>query len=159
MADVQDVFHKVLTVVFTKVQYLYFRRNLSVSSIRVLPLSSYTCFTPVLMNRCGTSQVPLHFCLYKKKQISMWRPFNEAKCVLTFWRTSCLFQKGQSSRTASRNQTLFLDCVIMFIKLYRWFLSLRAGLMHAYIDILWCAYETFINSTVYRYSGPDEVML
>lgn len=148
MADVQDVFRKALTVVFTKVQYLYFRRNLSVSSIWVLPLSSYTCFTLVPMNWHSTSQVPLHFCsieFYTRKSKYLCEDHSMRHTV--FWlsgeRAVC-FKKGQSSGTASRNQVLFLDCVIMFIKSYRLLLSLRAGLMHAYmyIDMLWCAYET-----------------
>jgi len=33
MPDVQNFFHKVLAVIFAKVQYLYFRRKLSASSI------------------------------------------------------------------------------------------------------------------------------
>jgi len=33
MLDVPNFFHKALAVVFAKVQYLYFRRKLSVSSI------------------------------------------------------------------------------------------------------------------------------
>ena len=33
MPDVQNFFHKVLAVIFTKFQYLYFRRKLSMSSI------------------------------------------------------------------------------------------------------------------------------
>ena len=33
MPDVQNFFHKALAVIFAKVQYLYFRRKLSASSI------------------------------------------------------------------------------------------------------------------------------
>ena len=44
MPDVQNFFHKALAVIFTKVQYLYFRRKLSMSSIdklyRVIRFSS-----------------------------------------------------------------------------------------------------------------------
>ena len=42
MPDVQNFFHKALAVVFAEVLYLYSRRKLSASFIKLIPFSSCT---------------------------------------------------------------------------------------------------------------------
>ena len=115
--DIQNFFHKVLAVIFTKVQHLYFRRKLSASSIEwyhfpvvhsMYAEITFTLIFPIqtsLNEKCKhASLVQYRFLRYKYlcEDHSMAQTVVSLSSSYTklFWRTSCFFQKGQASRIA-----------------------------------------------------------
>ena len=119
MPHVQNFFHKALAVFFAKVQYLYFKRKLSTSSIEwyhfPVTHAMYAEVTLVLIFPIQTSieqkckHVPLvlhwfvrHKYLCEDHSMAQTVVSLSSSYTKSFWRTSCFFQKGQSSGIARR---------------------------------------------------------
>ena len=128
--DVQNSFHKALAVIFAEVQYLYFRRNPSASSIGKLNVcGSYAQFNffpyklPLNKNVNTLHLLVRHKYLHEDHSMAQTVVSLSSSYTELFWKTSCFFQKGQSSGIATTYYVTMVICTKDILK----FLNLGEG--------------------------------